>query len=175
LPHNEAHSVFFCSAPAGADQDERVSLTTSLEPATAVEAAELAELFRQAMRRLQKGTRDTLRPLGLSGSQARVVRILADGPLRMSVIAIRLAVVPHSVTDVVDGAERAGVVARRPDPIDRRSTLVELTPLGRHLLDELDQARYESAARVFGPLTEEQRMQLLTVFRAILETDGNAR
>jgi DNA-binding MarR family transcriptional regulator len=103
------------------------------------------------------------------------VRLLADGPLRMSVIAVRLAVVPHSVTDVVDRAERAGVVARRSDPADRRSTLVELTPLGRHLLDQLDEARRESAARVFGPLTEGQRTELLTVLRAICANEATAR
>ncbi len=104
-----------------------------------------------------------------------MVRLLADGPLRMSVIADRLAIVPHSVTDVVDRAERAGVVARRRDPADRRSTLVELTQLGRHLLDQLDEARRESAARVFGPLTEEQRRELVTVLRAICGMDGEIR
>jgi DNA-binding MarR family transcriptional regulator len=152
-------------------------VTTGIEAGTApVESAtELAELLRQANKRLQQGTRDTLAPLGLSSSQARVVRLLADGPLRMSVIADRLAVVPHSVTDVVDRAERAGVVARRRDPVDRRSTLVELTPQGRHLLDQLDEARRQTAARVFGPLTDDQRRELVTVLLAICGTDGDVR
>ena len=151
-------------------------MTAGIEPTAPAESStELAELLRQANKRLQQGTRDTLAPLGLSSSQARVVRLLADGPLRMSVIADRLAVVPHSVTDVVDRAERAGVVARHRDPLDRRSTLVELTPLGRHLLDRLDEARRESAARVFGSLTEDQRRELVTVLRAICGTDGDVR
>jgi DNA-binding MarR family transcriptional regulator len=152
-------------------------VVTRIEAGTApVESAtELAELLRQANKRLQQGTRDTLAPLGLSSSQARVVRLLADGPLRMSVIADRLAVVPHSVTDVVDRAERAGVVARRRDPLDRRSTLVELTPQGRHLLDQLDEARRQTAARVFGPLTDDQRRELVTVLLAICGTDGDVR
>jgi DNA-binding MarR family transcriptional regulator len=151
-------------------------MTTSVQPEAPVESStELAELLRQANKRLQAGTRDMLAPLGLSSSQARVVRLLADGPLKMSVIAVRLAVVPHSVTDVVDRAERAGVVARRRDPIDRRSTLVELTPLGHHLLDELDEARRESAARAFGPLTEDQRTELLAILRLICGTDGDGR
>jgi DNA-binding MarR family transcriptional regulator len=152
-------------------------VVTRIEAGTApVESAtELAELLRVANKRLQQGTRDTLAPLGLSSSQARVVRLLADGPLRMSVIADRLAVVPHSVTDVVDRAERAGVVARRRDPLDRRSTLVELTPQGRHLLDQLDEARRQTAARVFGPLTDDQRRELVTVLLAICGTDGDVR
>lgn len=128
---------------------------------------ELAELLRLVMRRLRRGTREALAPLGLSGSEARVVRLLADGSLRMSVIAGRLAVVPRSVTDLVDGAELAGFVARLADPEDRRSTLVELTAEGRRLLDQVESARGESAARVFGVLTEGQRGELLALLRTI--------
>ena len=138
----------------------------SLEP-----SAELAELFRRTARRLHRGTREALAPLGLSGSQARLVRLLADGPLRMSVIAERLAVVARTVTDVVDGAEIAGVVARRDDPTDRRSTLVELTPSGRRLLDQLDTARSQSAARVFGVLTEAERGQMLALLHEVGASD----
>jgi DNA-binding MarR family transcriptional regulator len=79
--------------------------------------------------------------------------------------------VARTVTDVVDGAEIAGVVVRRDDPTDRRSTLVELTPSGRRLLDQLDTARSQSAARVFGLLTEAQRGQLLALLREVGASD----
>lgn len=157
--------------PGGRTHERVMNKATSEADASLELATELAELFRTATRRLQRKTRDTLRPFGLSGSQAKVVQLLADGPLRMSVIALRLAVVPRTATDVVDGCERAGVVVRQPDPEDRRSTLVELTPLGRQLLDQLADARRESAAKVFGPLTERQRTELLTLLREITEGD----
>lgn len=151
-------------------------MTVQTAPGASLESpTELAELVRQVMRRLRQGTRDTLAPLGLTGSEARVVRLLADGPLRMSVIAYRLTVVPRTVTDVVDGAERAGVVARRADPDDRRSTLVELTSAGRNLLEQLDSARRETAVRVFGILTEEQRGELLALLRAIGTAEERGR
>lgn len=143
-------------------------MTVQMAPGPSLESSmELAELLRLTMRRLRRGTRDALAPLGLSGSEARVVRLLADGSLRMSVIANRLAVVPRTVTDMVDGAEGAGFVARLSDPDDRRSTLVELTPVGRRLLDKVEAARREGAARVFSTLTEEQRTDLLALLRAI--------
>jgi DNA-binding MarR family transcriptional regulator len=141
------------------------------QPALVEPSAELAEMFRRTAGRLHRGTREALAPLGLSGSQARLVRLLADGPLRMSVIAERLSVVARTVTDVVDGAEVAGVVARRADEEDRRSIFVELTPAGRRLLDRLDAARSESAARVFGVLTEPERDQLLVLLNAICAAD----
>jgi DNA-binding MarR family transcriptional regulator len=150
--------------------------TTSSEAGGSLElATELADLFRAATRRLQRRTRDTLRPFGLSGSQARVVQLLADGQLRMSDIAQRLTVVPRTATDVVDGCERAGVVVRRPDPEDRRSTLVALTPMGRQLLDQLAEARRESAALVFGPLSDRQRTELLALLREIIGPEGDRR
>jgi DNA-binding MarR family transcriptional regulator len=147
-------------------------MTVQMEPSASLESStELAELLRLAMRRLRRGTKDALAPLGLSGSEANVVRMLAAGSLRMSVIAGRLAVVPRTVTDIVDGAELAGFVTRLADPGDRRSILVELTPAGRRLLDQLDSARRESAARVFGSLTEEQRGELLVLLRAVSAAD----
>jgi len=150
-------------------------MTVQMAPGASLESStELAELLRLAMRRLRRRTREALAPLGLSGSEARVVRLLADGSLRMSVIANRLAVVPRTVTDIVDGAELAGFVARLADPGDRRSTLVELTPEGRGLLDQVDSARRESAARVFGTLTEGQRGELLALLRAICTAEEGA-
>lgn len=148
-----------------------VDVTENMPSVAFGPSAELAELLRQAARRLQRGAKEALAPLGLSGSQARLVRLLADGPLRMSVIAERLAVVARTVTDVVDGAELAGVVSRRADTADRRSIFVELTPAGHRLLDQLDAARTESAARVFGVLTGPQRNQMLALLKAICASD----
>jgi DNA-binding MarR family transcriptional regulator len=132
---------------------------------------ELAELLTHTMRRLRRGTREALAPLGLSGSDARVIRLLADGPLRMAAIAERLAVVPRTATDMVDRVEAAGLVARRADPDDRRSVLVELTLPGRRLLHRLETARRESAAQVFVELTPGRRADLLSLLRTLCARD----
>ncbi len=113
--------------------------------------------------------RDALAPLGLSGSQARVVRLLADGPLRMAAIADRLGVVPRTATDMVDSVDAAGLVARRADPGDRRSVLVELTASGRTLVERLDRARLESARVVFDVLDGGERETLLAMLRAVCD------
>ncbi len=154
--HSMAHASTALESPAMAREDR------------ASEASmELADLVGRTMRRLHRGSREALAPFGLTGSAARVVRLLADGPLRMAAIADRLAVVPRSATDIVDRAETAGVVARRPDPDDRRSTLVELTPAGRLLLDRLDEARRASAASVFDVLDASQRTALVVMLRLV--------
>jgi DNA-binding MarR family transcriptional regulator len=132
-------------------------------------ALEIADRLGQVVRCLHRGTSEALAPLGLSRAQSRVVRLLADGPLRMAAIAERLSVVPRTVTDLVDGVEAAGLVARRPDPDDRRSTFVALTPDGRLLLDRLEAARRESAERAFGRLDPTDRAVFVRLLRELTD------
>lgn len=139
----------------------------SPEPDDPDSCLEIADLFGRAVRQLHRGTADALSPLGLSRAQARLVRLLAEGPLRMATIADRLSVVPRTVTDLVDGVEAAGLVARRQDPDDRRSTLVALTPVGSRLIERLDVARRQSAEEVFGRVPPDDRAVLLRVLREV--------
>jgi len=64
---------------------------------------------------------------GFAGPSAPVVGDLAD--------ALQLR--HHSAVELVDRAERAGLVVRTPDPDDLRRQHVALTPAGRRLLDQL--------------------------------------
>jgi len=132
-------------------------------------ALEIADLLGQVVRQLHHGTREALAPLGLSRAQSRVVRLLADGPLRMATIAERLAVVPRTVTDLVDGVEAAGLVERRPDPVDRRSIFVALTADGQRLLERLDVAWRESAEEAVRRLDPADRAVLLQLLRELTD------
>ncbi|HMK63626.1 MAG TPA: MarR family transcriptional regulator, partial [Acidimicrobiales bacterium] len=106
---------------------------------------ELAELFSHVARRLRRDSSAQLAPLGLTMAQSRILRLVADGSLRMADIAGRMDVVPRTITPMVDDLAEAGLIDRRADPDDRRSVLVGLTPAGRGLLDRLDTARRTSA------------------------------
>ena len=79
-----------------------------------------------------------LRPLGVSAAGGLVLGLLRDnGPLSPSGIGERLIVTRATVTGVVDSLERRGLVVRTPNPADRRSLLVELTPEGRAVVAEV--------------------------------------
>ena len=79
-----------------------------------------------------------LRPLGVSAAGGLVLGLLRDhGALSPSALGERLIVTRATVTGVVDSLERRGYVRRTPNPVDRRSVLVELTPDGRRVVQEV--------------------------------------
>src|SRR5512136_1004869 len=79
-----------------------------------------------------------LRPLGVSAAGGLVLGLLRDrGPMSPSELGDRLIVTRATVTGVVDSLERRGFVRRSPNPADRRSLLVEITPEGLEVLRDL--------------------------------------
>lgn len=136
--------------------------------------SELTEASMLLAKTIRRAGAEQVGPLGITFAQARLLRTLADaGALRMVDIAHRLGVVPRSATDLVDGLEDAGLAGRWPDPADRRSVLVELTPSGRETLARMGAARYQAAATVFGRLEENEQRRLLALLRVVVERDND--
>ncbi|HYF27797.1 MAG TPA: MarR family transcriptional regulator [Baekduia sp.] len=81
----------------------------------------------------------------------------AGPPFRRTPSALARAVLlsPAAMTNRVDRLEARGLVRRRPDPDDRRASLVELTAKGRRIVDRaLDDhvaAEHALVARLSGP------------------------
>jgi DNA-binding MarR family transcriptional regulator len=78
-----------------------------------------------------------LRPFGLTFARYEALVLLSfskAGALPLRLIGERLMVHPTSVTNTIDRLERAGLVARMPNPQDRRGTLAEITPAGREVV-----------------------------------------
>lgn len=120
----------------------------------------LDELLMGAARALRRTWASGLGP-DLSPHDARALRVVGHhGPTRLGVVAEHLRIAPRSATDVVDRLEERGLVARSPDPDDRRAMTVSLTELGAAVLAEADKARREGAAEFFGVLSEDERDSL---------------
>lgn len=73
--------------------------------------------------------------LGLAASQHAMLRLIdaAEG-CRVGDIAREMAMAIGAASKAVDRLESADWVVRRPNPQNRRSSLLELTPAGRSLL-----------------------------------------
>ncbi len=73
---------------------------------------------------------------GLSLGQFEFLRIIGGRPgCRVQDIADEVAITVGATSKGVDRIEAAGWVSRRPNPENRRSSLIELTAAGRQLLD----------------------------------------
>jgi DNA-binding MarR family transcriptional regulator len=87
--------------------------------------------------------------------------------MRLSELSDQLHIAPRSTTEVVDSLESRGLVQRRPDPADRRATLVELTEHGASVLEVIRAARGTEAERVFGRLSQTDRAHLARILRKL--------
>ncbi|WP_327680781.1 MarR family winged helix-turn-helix transcriptional regulator [Kitasatospora sp. NBC_00458] len=79
-----------------------------------------------------------LKPYGLTFARYEALVLLTfsrTGELSLSKIGERLMVHPTSVTNTVDRLERAGLVARRPNPLDGRGVLAAITGRGREVVE----------------------------------------
>ena len=83
-------------------------------------------------------------------------------------LARTLMLSPAGMTNRVDRLEAAGHIARRPDPADRRSSLVVLTPAGRDVVDAAVTEHVANEAHLLAPLDAGQRAALDDMLRALL-------
>jgi DNA-binding MarR family transcriptional regulator len=128
----------------------------------------LADAFRAVARKLRETSLEALAPWDISPSQFRAMRVLnRHGTMRPSDLSEHLHIAPRSATEVVDALESRGLAGRRPDPGDRRATLVELTGHGAAVLDAIRAARGTEAERVFSQLTPSDRADLARILRKL--------
>ena len=79
-----------------------------------------------------------LRPLNVSAAGGLVLGILRDhGSMSPSELGERLIVTRATVTGLLDSLEQRGFVRRSANPTDRRSLVVQITPEGLAVLQEL--------------------------------------
>jgi len=105
-----------------------------------VKLAELAE-FRYRLRRFLSFSETASEAVGVSAQQYQVLQVVAAVPAgqesSISYIAERMVVRHNSAVELVDRAEKAGLVRRVTDESDHRRSLVEITGRGAEVLSQL--------------------------------------
>ena len=135
-------------------------------PAPEDTAEQIAALLDGLVRRQRRASKADL---DVTHGQLRVLRTLdnADRALRLSELANQLGIVPRSATTVVDDLEAAGLVARKPDPDDRRATLVNLTPAGTKLLTTIRRHRRDAMVSLVERLEPSEQAELLRLLNRL--------
>lgn len=134
-----------------------------------VGAAELGELLVGAWQAFTRKGLAGFQAQGLSPARVRLLLALATaGGTRMSGLAAQLGVTNRAITGLVDALEREGVVARRPDPDDRRAIRLELTAAGVALVGKIERLQHQVSEEIFAPLSQPQRDQLADLLRRFI-------
>ena len=92
----------------------------------------------------------------------------AGEPLTPSQVSDRVLVASATMTATLDLLERRGWIRRIPNPADRRSVLIEITPDGRATADQLLPGIRAVEKSILSALTPAERAQLLHMLAKIL-------
>ncbi len=107
----------------------------------------------------------------LTGAQARLLALLARGPMPMRRIAEHLKCEPSNVTGIVDRLESRGLVERRADPGDRRVKVAYATEGGEATAQSL-RGGLEFAREPLAELAPGERTHLRDLLRRILGAEA---
>ena len=109
----------------------------------------------------------------LSYARLKLIGMLhVKGPMIMSELGARLDVSARNITKLVDALEHEGLVRRVAHCTDRRATVIETTPEGSKVGEQVWGEHCRAMSTVFDELSEVDRADLLrTVSRlhAVLE------
>ena len=141
-------------------------------------AAELRELFNDLIRfeiDLWNAVDARLRDeLGLPLSHFEPMSVMDRLPqCRVYDIATELGITTGGTSKLVDRIEANGCCRRLPNPDDRRSSLLELTPEGRGVLAAAGAAFDEELQRWLGSAVPERSLRQFAATLARLRTAGH--
>jgi DNA-binding MarR family transcriptional regulator len=122
--------------------------------------SELAHELRETIGRLLRRLRAEPGELPV-GQIAVLSRLDREGPASISDLAAADRMRPQSMAQTVHDLESAGLVARRPDPADRRRSFVELTPLGLQTLNAMRAHREDWLTQVLDRELDAEQRELL--------------
>ena len=123
-----------------------------------------ARLFARAIDR-------RLKPLGLSPAHMPVMFALGDGrELSQKALAEAAAIEQPTMAATLSRMERDGLVARRPDPGDRRVMLYSLTAQAQANAEAVWGAAMEVNRRALSALTPQERAAFIDMLARVVAT-----
>jgi DNA-binding MarR family transcriptional regulator len=112
---------------------------------------------------------------GLSQGRFTVLMLLFDKnngeprPLTPAQLAEQSGVTRATMTGLIDTLERAGMVVRVPDAVDRRQLSVELTPHGLRFVQDMLPEHFARINTLLTPLSDNERRTLVRLLGKITD------
>lgn len=135
---------------------------------------ETYRLFLKLHRRFQELNREEFRPYDLSTPQYAILFHASVEGVPLSQICQEMLADNSNLTRLVDRLEARGLVRRAADPRDRRVTLVQLTPAGKALIDELRPRHRAYVEQRMSHLNPTQLTALYEAMQTLYDALANA-
>ena len=137
------------------------------------DAEDLADQLHSAAIHLLRQLRKEDDASGLSAPRLSALSVVVfGGPLTLGDLARAEQVKPPTMTRIVTGLEKDGLVKRRDDPNDGRRTHIAATPKGQRILAAGRARRVERLAGAVGRLDRKELAELrrgVQLVRAVVE------
>jgi MarR family transcriptional regulator, negative regulator of the multidrug operon emrRAB len=111
-----------------------------------------------------------LAPWGTSPGRFHLLMVLMhcpEGASNPAALAEWKGVSRATITGLLDGLEKDGLIQRQADPSDRRLIRVNLTDAGREFLEKITPTYAQWLTDIVGPLSEEERRQLVSLLEKV--------
>ena len=119
------------------------------------------------LRRADAERRQANRMAGAFEGRGRVLRLLAlQSPISQKELAYLLGIRSQSLAEQLSKLEDEGLVERHRDPADRRTSIVDLTDLGRESLDAEAEIPVDDP---FAVLTDEEKEQFASLLDRVID------
>jgi DNA-binding MarR family transcriptional regulator len=114
--------------------------------------------FRYCIRQFLHFSEQAARAHGIEPQQHQLLLAVKGLPVgtrpTVTVLAHRMCLRHHSTVELINRMEERGAVVRRPSGRDRREVLIELTPLGKEILQKLSLLHWQEL-QTSGPALSE--------------------
>jgi DNA-binding MarR family transcriptional regulator len=135
-----------------------------------VHNSEVVDAITATHRTILRETEELLSKEGMTKAQFLALLCVAEkGPIPMKRISEKMSVTRANVTGLIDKLESKGFVKRTEQDLDRRTTIIELTPKGRAVQDRLSSKYKEFMHNSLSALSEDEKETLRRVLTKVQE------
>ncbi|MCA1668216.1 MAG: MarR family transcriptional regulator [Thermomicrobia bacterium] len=165
-----------------ATEDEKTAPPAEQPNAAALDTTLITAMDR-TISRYQRSLRHAIEqaegPERLTMPQLRCLQaMMADDTALTTQLARRMKVAVPTMTSMIDGLAERGLVARHPDPADRRQVRIVMTDEGRAVLGRYQAIMHARLRTLIAHLTTAQKKRLLAAIEDVammLDADASDR
>ena len=130
---------------------------------------QIGHVLRRAHQRHAAIFAEDMGGLDLTPTQfAALVRIRDLAPVSQNLLGRATAMDPATIMGVIRRLDGRGLIARNPDPADRRLTMLSLSKIGQPLVARAVERGRAITEATLAPLAAEERRALLALLRKLI-------